>query len=54
METMKKKYIKPVSEIVNVGLQLPIASSGDEWESTLEDCNDDVIQALSRTIIVTY
>ena len=53
---MKKKYyIKPESEIVNVGLQLPIAtSSDDEWDSTLEDCNDDVIQSLSRTIIVTY
>ena len=49
---MKKTYIKPELEMVNVGVQLPIAaSSSDEWDMTLEECDDEVIQALSRTMM---
>ena len=55
---MKKTYIKPVSEIVNVSVQQPIAVSFDEdgngWADVQDDCNGDVIQALSRTMMVTF
>lgn len=54
---MKKTYLKPTLEIVSVDTQLPIAISfdGDSgWGEVQDECNDDVIQALSRTIIVTY
>ena len=54
---MKKTYLKPALEIVSVDTQLPIAISfdGDNgWTEVQDECDSDVVEALCRTIIVTY